>query len=104
MKQRDTLKNRQIAILMKRWLTSRPKTSNGQQSPCPASLYWPRSSFVKQGSGPNREQCPVEWGDSPYVHTYVPPLGPSQPGLRLRQSGKLDGPRALRGERTYRCT
>ena len=53
-------------------LTSGPKASNGQRFPCPA-LYWPRTSFGKQGSGPNRGRSPVEWGDFPYVHMYVRP-------------------------------
>jgi hypothetical protein len=54
-------------------LTSRPKASSGQQYPCPAFLYWPRSSFGKQVSGPDRGQSPVEWGDFPYVHSSVRP-------------------------------
>ena len=29
----------------------------------------------RQGSGPDREQSPVEWGDFLSVHPYVPPLG-----------------------------
>ena len=66
--------------------TSRPKASNGQQFPCPASLYWPRSSFGKQGSGPNRGQSPVEWGDFPYIHLPtrpLPPLShPARPGAQ----------------------
>ena len=35
----------------------------------------------RQGSGPNRGQSPVEWGDFPYVRPYVPPpLGhPARP-------------------------
>ena len=33
-----------------------------------------------QGSGPDRGQSPVEWGDFPYVRPYVPPLGhPARP-------------------------
>ena len=73
---------------------SHTKASNGQQFPCPASLYRPRSSFGKQGSGPNRGQSPVEWGDFPYVCPYVrpyvrlsvrPPLWAIQPGLRPSQ-------------------
>ena len=39
--------------------TSRPKASNGQRFLCPASLYWPISSFGKQGSGPDRGPSPV---------------------------------------------
>ena len=60
----------------------------------------------RQGSGPNRGQSPVEWGDFPYVRTSVRPyirtfarlfvrtslpwaiqpgLSPSQPGLRPSQ-------------------
>ena len=37
----------------KRKKTSHPKASNSQWFPCPASLHWPRSSFRKQGSGPD---------------------------------------------------
>ena len=38
----------------------------------------------RQGSGPDRGQSPVEWGDfpsvRPFVHPYVPPLGhPASP-------------------------
>ena len=69
--------------------TSCPKASSGQRYPCPASLYWPRFSFGKQGSGPDRGRSPVEWGDfpyvrpsvhpsvRPYVRPSVPPSGPS---------------------------
>ena len=64
--------------------TSCPKASNGQRFPCPA-LYWPRTSFGKQGSGPDRGQSPVEWRDfvrtsvCPYVHL-SPSLGhPAKP-------------------------
>ena len=42
------------------------------------------------GSGPDRGQSPVEWGDFPSVRTSVPPLeGPraSQAGLRPSQAG-----------------
>ena len=73
--------------------TSRPKASSGQRYPCPASLYWRRSSFGKQGSGPDRGRSPVEWGDFPYVRPSVrtsvrpsPPLGHSA----RRMDGQTD--------------
>ena len=37
-----------------------------------------KHNFSFLGSGPNRGQCPVEWGYFPYIHTSVhtsPPLG-----------------------------
>ena len=49
-------------------IKSSPKASNGQRFPCPA-LYWPRTSFEKQGSGPDSGRSPVEWGD--FVRTSV---------------------------------
>ena len=69
--------------------TSRPKASNGQRFPCPASLYWLRSSFKKQGSGPDRGRSPVEWGNFPYVRPSVCllPLWAIQPGLRFSPPG-----------------
>ena len=47
---------------------------------------------VRQGSGPERGQSPVGWGDflyvRPYVHRYVrSPLWAIQPGLRPSQPG-----------------
>ena len=48
----------------------------------------------RQGSGPDRGQSPVEWGDFSYIRTYIrpsplwaiqPDLRPSQPGLRPSQ-------------------
>ena len=67
--------------------TSCPKASNGQRFPCPASLYWPRTSFGKQGSGPNRGRSPVEWGDFPYVRPsvclYVQPARPQGQSARF---------------------
>ena len=51
----------------------------------------------RQGSGPDRGQSPVEWGDFPSIRSYVRPsicsplwaihpgLRPSQPGLRPSQ-------------------
>ena len=45
----------------------------------------------KQGSGPDRGQSPVEWGDFPSVHSPLwaiqPGLSPSKPGLRPSQPG-----------------
>ena len=57
----------------------------------------------RQGSGPDKEQSPVEWGDfltvrpsvRPSVHSFIRPplwaiqlgLRPSQPGLRPSQPG-----------------
>ena len=42
----------------------------------------------RQGSGPDRGQSPVEWGDFPSVRSFVrPPLWASQPGLRQSQPG-----------------
>ena len=46
----------------------------------------------RQGSGPDRGRSPVEWGDFPFVRSYVrtyvrPPLWAIQPGLRPRQPG-----------------
>ena len=35
------------------------------------SVCWPKSSFEKQGSGPDRGRSPVEWGKIPYVRTFV---------------------------------
>ena len=35
--------------------------------PLPCFSLWPKSSFGKQGSGPDRGQSPVEWEDFPYV-------------------------------------
>ena len=39
----------------------------------------------RQGSGPNREQSPVEWGDFPSVCSSGP-LWAIQPGLRPSQA------------------
>jgi len=44
------------------------------------------------GSGPDRGRSPVEWGDFPFVRSYVrtyvrPPLWAIQPGLRPSQPG-----------------
>ena len=64
----------------------------------------------RQGSGPDRSQSPVEWGDFPSVRTFVcpsPPLGhpaihPSvrpainQRGLIAGQSGLKNNWRGLR--------
>ena len=46
----------------------------------------------RQGSGPDRGQSPVEWGDFPFVRSSVrmfvcPPLWAIQPGLRPSQPG-----------------
>ena len=52
----------------------------------------------RQGSGPDRGQSPVEWGDFPSIRLFVCPplegprasqagLRPSQAGLRASQSG-----------------
>ena len=59
----------------------------------------------KQGSGPDRGRSPVEWGDFPFVRSFVRPsvhpsvpplegprasqagLRPIQPGLRASQAG-----------------
>ena len=79
--------------------------------PLPCFSLWPKSSFGKQGSGPDRGQSPVEWEDFPYVcpsiclsiHTspllsIKPGLRPSQPGLKPEAWGlagpqaRLDGP------------
>ena len=50
-----------------------PQASNDQRLPCPAVPSW--FSWGKQGSGPNRGQIPVEWGDflsvCPSVHPSV---------------------------------
>ena len=45
----------------------------------------------RQGSGPNRRQSPVEWGDFPYVRPFVrpsvPPLGhPARPEAQPARS------------------
>ena len=75
---------------------------NGQLLPCPASLYWPISSF-----GPDRGRSPVEWGDFPFARTYVrpsvgSPLWAIQPGLRPSQPGLKPVWMAQRGGgRTY---
>ena len=54
---------------------------------------------LRQDSGRNRGQSPVEWGDFPYVHLFVrafvrapfwviqPGLRPSKPGLTPSQPG-----------------
>ena len=73
--------------------------------PLPCFSLWPKSSFGKQGSGPDRGQSPVEWEDFPYVcpsiclsiHTspllsIKPGLRPSQPGLK--PDARLAGPQA----------
>ena len=91
-------------------LTSRPKASSGQRYPCPASLYWHRSSFGKQGSGPDRGRSPVEWGDFPYVRPSVrpyvrpyvcSPLWAIQPGLRPSQPGLKPEPGWLAGPQIW---
>ena len=75
--------------------TSRPKASSGQRYPCPASLYWRRSSFGKQGSGPDRGRSPVEWGDFPYVrpsvHPSVRPFRPWALQPALGPAGQASG-------------
>ena len=39
------------------------------------------------GGGPDRGQSPVEWGDFPYVHPYIPPLGhPARPEAQPARS------------------
>ena len=58
------------------------------------------TSFL--GSGPNRGQSPVEWGDFPFVCPSVcpspiqPGLRPSPPGLRPCQPGLRPGQPSLR--------
>ena len=51
---------------------SSPKVSNGLQFPFPALLS-PWFSWWKQGSGPNRGQSLVEWGDFPFVCPFIRP-------------------------------
>ena len=41
----------------------------------------------RQGSGPNRGQSPVEWGDFPSIHLFISPLWNIQLGLRPSQPG-----------------
>ena len=42
----------------------------------------------RQGSGPNRGQSPVEWGDFPFIRPSVhSPLWAVQPGMRPSQRG-----------------
>ena len=61
-----------------------------------ALLYFPSFHGRKQGSGPNRGQIPVKWGDFPSVYLCVcpsplrviqPGLRPSHPGLKRSQPG-----------------
>ena len=49
---------------------------------------------VRQGSGPNRGQSPVEWGDFPFVRSFRPGwlgLRPGWLGLRLGWLGLIPG-------------
>ena len=57
------------------------------------------------GSGPDRGQSPVEWGDFPFVRTYVctsvrPPLWAIRPGLRPSQPGLRPSQPGLRPSQT----
>ena len=59
----------------------------------------------RQGSGPDRGRSPVEWGDFPFVRTYVrtsvrPPLWPS--GLAGWASGLAGWPRGGDGRTNVR--
>ena len=60
-----------ICLYYKKMKIKRLKASWGQRYPCPASLMW-WSRKGQQGSGPDRGQSPVEWGEIPFVHPSVP--------------------------------
>ena len=56
----------------------------------------------RQGSGPDRGQSPVEWGDFPfvrpyvrlYIHPSIPPSGPSSQAWLAGPQAWLAGPQA----------
>ena len=57
-------------------LTSRQEASYGQRYPCPAFYSFWVEVGLQRGSGPDRGQSPVEWGDFLSFHPFIP-IGPS---------------------------
>ena len=71
-----------------------PKGIKWSAVPSPCSTFL-GSLGRKHGSGPNRGQSPVEWGDFPSVHPFISPAI-NQRGLTACQRGLKNSWRGLR--------
>ena len=58
----------------------------GQRYPCPALYSFLVEVGLQRGSGPDRGQSPVEWGDLPSIRTFVHPFPPSRAQEPARQA------------------